>query len=76
MDNAVSVQVLDSSDHLAHDIGGMALGEPLRGDDAVKELTAPAVLHNDMDITVIDVTLIELDDVGMIDLLQNGELFL
>ena len=69
MDNAVSVQVLDSSDHLAHDIGGMAFGEPLRGDDAVKELTAPAVLHNDMNIAVIDVALIELDDVGVVNLL-------
>ena len=76
MDNAVSVQVLNGANHLAHDISGVALGEPLSGNDAIKELSALAVLHNDMDITVIDVTLIELDDVGMIDLLQNGELFL
>ena len=76
MDNAVSVQVLDCTDHLAHDIGGVTLGEPLSGDDAVKKLSALAVLHNNMDITVIDVALIELDDVGVVNLLENGELFL
>ena len=76
MDNAVSVQVLDGTDHLAHDIGGVTLSEPLSGDDAVKELSALAVLHNNMDITVIDVALIELDDVGVVNLLENGELFL
>ena len=76
MDNAVSVQVLDGTNHLAHDIGGVALSEPLSGDDAVKELSALAVLHNNMDITVIDVALIELDDVGVVNLLENGELFL
>ena len=76
MDNAVSVQVLDSADHLAHDIGGVALSEPLRGNDAVKEFSTLAVLHNNVDITVIDVALIELDNVGVVDLLQNGELFL
>ena len=76
MDDAVSVQVLDGTDHLAHDIGGVALGEPLSGDDAVKELSTLAVLHNDMDIAVIDVALIELDDVGVVNRLKNGELFL
>ena len=76
MDNAVSVQVLDGTDHLTHDIGGVTLSEPLSGDDAVKELSALAVLHNNMDVTVIDVALIELDDVGVVNLLENGELFL
>ena len=76
MDNAVSMQMLDSTDHLAHDIGGVALGEPLSSDDTVKKLSALAVLHNDVDITVIDVALIELDNVGVVNLLENGELFL
>ena len=72
MDDALSMQVLDGADYLAHNIGSVALGEPLCGDDAIKKLSALAELHNNVDITVIDEALIKLDDVGVVNLLQNG----
>jgi len=69
VDDSVTMQVLDSGEHFAHDVGGLVLAEPLRGHDAIEELTALAVLHDDVDVAMIDVALVELDDVGVVDCL-------
>ena len=36
MDNSLQVQVLDSSDHLANEIGGLSLTEFFGGSNAIK----------------------------------------
>lgn len=76
MDDAVSVQVLDGREHLAHHVGCVSLSELLGGDDTIEELAPAAVLHDDVHVAMIDVALIELHDVGVVHLLQNGQLFL
>ena len=60
--------MLDSSDHLSHYIGSVTLSE-LFGNNAVKELSTLAVLHNDVHIAIIDVTLFKFDNVRMVHLL-------
>lgn len=71
----MSVQVLDRREHLTHDICSVTLRESLCCNDAIEELAALAVLHDNVHVTMIDIALIKLDNVGMIDRLQNGELF-
>ena len=69
----MTVQMLDSREHLAHDVGGLALGESLRGHDAIEQLTTLAVLHHNMHVAMVDVTLVELDNIRVIDSAQNSE---
>ena len=76
MHDSMSVQVLDRGEHLAHDVGGLALGESLRGHDAIEQLTTLAVLHHNMHVAMIDIALIKLDNVWMVYRLQNSELLL
>ena len=67
MHDTFFVKVLDSREHLAHDVSSVPLCEALSCDNSVKELTAGAVLHDYVHITVVDVALIKLHNVGMID---------
>ena len=70
----MTVQMLDSREHLAHDVGGLALGESLSSHDAVEQLTTLAVLHHNMHVAMIDIALVKLDNVWMVYRLQNSEL--
>ena len=76
MDDSMSVQVLNSRKHLTHDICSVMLRESLCCNDAIEEFATLAMLHDNVHVTMIDVTLIKLDNVGMVDRLQNSELFL
>ena len=76
MHDSMSVQVLDRGEHLAHDVGGLALGESLRSHDAIEQLTTLAVLHHDVHVAMVDIALVELDNIRVIDGAQNGELLL
>ena len=76
MHNTVPVQVFDRGEHLAHDVGSLVLGELLSSDDAIEKLATAAPLHHDVHVAVIDVALVELDNIGVVDLLQNRKLFL
>ena len=67
------VQVLDRGEHLAHDVGGLALGESLRSHDAIEQLTTLAVLHHDMHVAMVDIALVELYNIRVIDSAQNSE---
>lgn len=42
--------------------------------NAIEQFAALAVLHNDVDIPVVDIAFKELYDVGVVDFLQDGEL--
>ena len=76
MHDSMSVQVLDRGEHLAHDVGGLALRESLRSHDAIEQLTALAVLHHDMHVAMVDIALVEFDNIRVIDSSQNYEFFL
>lgn len=69
MGNAVFMQMLDGSNHLAYKIGGLALSELLIGLEAIKKLSTLAVLHNDVHVNIIDVALIKFDNVRVVHLL-------
>ena len=73
MHDSMSVQVLNSGKHLAHDVCGLVFGESLGGHDAVEQLTALAVLHHDVHVTMVDIALVELDNIRVIDSAQNSE---
>lgn len=45
-------------------------------DDSIEELPALAELHNDVHVAVVYVALVELNDVRVVNLLQDRELFL
>ncbi len=68
--------MLNSREHLAHNIGGVTLSESLCSHDSVEELTTFAVFHYDMHVAVIDIALVELDDVWMINSLKDCQFFL
>lgn len=76
MDDTMTVKMLDSGEHLAHDVRRMSLREPLCCDNPVEQFTAIAILHDNMNISMVDVALVELDDVGVIDGTENCKLFL
>ena len=61
---------------MRHDFGGVALSEFLGSDDSVEQLTSSAELHDDVNISVVDVGLMELDDVGVVDLGKDEEFLL
>lgn len=48
----------------------------MRLHDSVKELASSAILHHNMHVPVIDECLVELYNVGVVDLSQNEEFFL
>ena len=75
MDDSVCVKVLNGREHLAHDVSSMPLCEALSSHNPVKELTSFAVLHHNMNVAMINVTLVELDDVGVVHGLEDSELF-
>jgi len=63
-------------EHLTHDVGCLMFAESLGCNDTVKEFTTWAVLHDNVDVSMIDVALVKLYDVWVIDSPQNCELFL
>ena len=75
MDDFMLVQMLDCREHLLHKDRGSTFTKSLALDDGVEELSAFSQFHDDMNVLVIDVALVELYDVWMINLLKNGELF-
>lgn len=41
--------------------------------NAIEQFTALTVLHNDVNVSVVDIAFKELHDVGVVDFLQDGE---
>ena len=75
MDDFMLVQMFDCREHLLHKDRGPTFTKSLALHDGVEELSAFGQFHDDMNVLVIDVALVELYDVWMINLLKNGELF-
>jgi hypothetical protein len=75
MDDFMLVQMFDCRQHFLHKDRSPTFTKSLTLDDGVEQLSAFSQFHNDMNILVIDVALVELYDVWMINLLENGELF-
>mmetsp|Transcript_22175 Transcript_22175/g.48492 ORF Transcript_22175/g.48492 Transcript_22175/m.48492 type:complete len:248 (+) Transcript_22175:770-1513(+) len=74
--NMVLVHVVDGSDDLLHEDGGLNLGEVSRFDDSIEELTTSRKFHYEIYVSVILERLVEFDDVGMIHHLHDGNFLL
>mmetsp|Transcript_47244 Transcript_47244/g.110399 ORF Transcript_47244/g.110399 Transcript_47244/m.110399 type:complete len:308 (-) Transcript_47244:7-930(-) len=72
----VLVHVVDGTDDLLHQDGRLHLGEVAGLDDAIEELAAGAQLHDQVDVPVVLKRLKELDDVGVVHHLHDGDLLL
>ena len=66
MDYAIIVEMFDSREHLTHKRCCIVLVEFVPGHNSVEHLTTRAVLHHYVDVLVVDVTLMELYDVGVV----------
>lgn len=71
MHNVVLMQMLHCRQHLPHNICSMLFCEALGPHYSVKKLSARAVLHDDVHISVVNEGLVEFDDIGVVNLLQN-----
>jgi len=76
VDNLHGVQVIHPTEDLLHDNCRLAFGEVARFQQPVEELSALAVLHDDVHKLPILEVLIQLDDMRMVQHLQRGELVL
>mmetsp|Transcript_12072 Transcript_12072/g.37778 ORF Transcript_12072/g.37778 Transcript_12072/m.37778 type:complete len:242 (+) Transcript_12072:918-1643(+) len=72
--DVVPVHVVDGADHLLHHDRSLGFSEVARLDNAIKELTAGAQLHDQVDGVLILVSLIELDDARVIHHLHDLDL--
>ena len=78
MDYSLSVHVVAGAEQFFHVTSGHIFAENLvsHGGNLVKQLTATNVLHDKVNVFVIDVSLVVLYDVGMVQLSKNLNFFL
>mmetsp|Transcript_98942 Transcript_98942/g.121128 ORF Transcript_98942/g.121128 Transcript_98942/m.121128 type:complete len:466 (+) Transcript_98942:305-1702(+) len=76
MAHLILVHVVDGTNDLLHQNGRLHFREVARLDDPVKELSARAELHDQIDVPVIFKRLKELDDVWVVHHLHDGNLLL
>mmetsp|Transcript_75380 Transcript_75380/g.180032 ORF Transcript_75380/g.180032 Transcript_75380/m.180032 type:complete len:283 (+) Transcript_75380:808-1656(+) len=74
--HVVLVHVVDGADDLLHEDGCLHLREVAGLDDAIEELAAGAKLHDQVDVPVVLKRLKQLDDVGVVHHLHDGNLLL
>jgi len=74
--NALCVQMLQRGEHLSHVVLGVCLVKAFVSNDKVEEFATRAQLRHDVHESLIDVGLKELDDVGVVHLLQDIQLLL
>ena len=72
MHDSMPMQVFHRAQHLAHDIGSLSLRKSLGCNDAIEKFTATAVFHHDVDVSMVDIALIELHNIGVIDCLKDS----
>ena len=58
--------MLDSRQYLTHVLGSLTLTESLAFNDLVEQLSSLSQLHNNMDVSVVDIALMELNNIGMV----------
>lgn len=74
--NANLVTVDQSIEDRRYDVSGLLFGEDFLGHDLVKQLAATKQLHHYVDVLLVLVHVVELDDVGVVDLLKDVDLVL
>lgn len=74
VDDAELVEVADAVEYFLHDACAHGLGDAAFADDVFEELAARAQLHDDVQVALVVEGLVELDDVGMVDLSQSADL--
>ena len=76
MADASLVQVLNGREDLSHEIRSLLFVELVHLYDLFEELAAYAELHYDVYVSKVRVSLVETDDVWMINRGQDPQLFL
>lgn len=71
MTDATLVEVLNSTDELPVKLGCLLLVEACISDDKVEELASVGMLHDHEKLLLRLNNLVELDDIGMANFLQN-----
>ena len=76
--DAVLVQVVDRAEHVAHELGGAVLPEHealvLAGVQQLEQLPAAAQVGHDVHGALAEEHVLDLDDVGVVQALQDGDL--
>lgn len=70
------MKVFDCRENLPHQRGSLLLAELMHFNYLLKELSALCELHYDVNVTIVDIGLMELYNIWMVYLGQDGELFL
>ena len=70
------MEVLHCREDLSHKTGCLKFAEFVHLNNLFKELTTFCELHHYVHITVVNIGFVKLDNVGVINLGKNGELFL
>ena len=70
------VQMFDCGEDFLHQLGGPPFTKPLTLDYLIEELSTLGKLHDDVNIPIVDVALVELDYVRVVNLPQNLQFFL
>jgi len=76
MADPMLMKVLDSGEDLAHEAGCLGFWELVHFDNLFKEFSTLCELHHDMYVAVVYVSLMEFNDVRVVHLSQNSELFI
>ena len=63
--------MLDSRQYLTHVLGSLTLTESFAFNDLVEQLSSLSQLHNNMDVSVVDIALMELNNIGMVYLSKD-----
>lgn len=69
----MAVAVVDALEDLLETVCGLGLGEELLLDDLVEQLSALAQLSDEVKVLVVFKVLVELEDVGVVKLLEDGD---
>ena len=73
MDDVLGVHVHQRAGHLVDDLAGLLLVQRALGHDVIKQLTPGHELHDDVNLLVGNVHVVQRDDVGMVQAPQRGD---
>lgn len=71
MNYSIHMQMSNSRNHLLHDFSSAVFVKFLLRNNAIEKLATLAVLHNDVHVSMVNVTFEKLYDVGVVYLLKN-----
>ena len=73
VDDVLGVHVHQRAGYLIHNLAGLLLVQRALGDDVIKQFSPGHELHDDVDLLVGYVHVVERDDVGMVQTSEGGD---